>query len=61
MAKEKQKQTDPITSKKDVEHSNDPKIDQDVPGFPHHPSTEKDMKEKNPTSKAHETKDAEKE
>lgn len=51
MSKSKLEPTKPITTNKDVEQSNDPKIDQDMPGFPHHPSTEDDLKKKNPTSK----------
>lgn len=49
------KPTDPIDSKNKVEQSNDPKIDQDVPGYPHKPSTKEELKEKDPTPKAHET------
>lgn len=45
--------TNPIKNKKDVEKSNDPKIDQDMPGFPHSPSSDEDLKKKNPISKAH--------
>lgn len=52
-----------MDSKKDVEQSNDPKTDEDFPGYPHHPSKEKIIKqeddyikeendvEKNPDSK----------
>lgn len=46
------KATDPIESEKEVQQSNDPKIDQDMPGFPHHPSSEKELKDKNPIPKA---------
>ena len=30
----------PMTSKKEVEQANDPKIDQDFPGYPHYPAKE---------------------
>jgi hypothetical protein len=30
----------PIREKEEVEHSNDQHIDQDFPGYPHHPSKE---------------------
>lgn len=53
MSDKKNKRTEPITTKKDVEESKDPKIDQDVPGFPHHPSSNDDLKKKDPASKAH--------
>jgi|GEM_PF-2650710 len=43
----KHKKTNPIDKKKEVEESKDPKITQDVPGFPHHPSSEEDLKRKN--------------
>lgn len=46
MAIKKHKTTDPIDKKSEVEASNDPRIDQDVPGFPHHPSSEEDLKKK---------------
>lgn len=49
----KKENPNPIKTKKDVEQSNDPKIDQDVPGFPHNPSSEEDLKKKNPPSKVH--------
>ena len=35
------KPTHPIDSKEDVQQSNDEHIDQDFPGYPHHPSKEK--------------------
>ncbi|HTN46633.1 MAG TPA: hypothetical protein VL098_09830 [Flavipsychrobacter sp.] len=44
----KRKDTDPITEEEEVKKSNDPKIDQDVPGFPHHPSKPEDIKKKKP-------------
>lgn len=40
------KPTDPIKEKGEVDESKDPRIDQDVPGFPHHPSKEEDIKKK---------------
>jgi len=46
MSKSNKKQTDPIDTKKKVKESNDPHIDQDVPGFPGPPSSEKDLKKK---------------
>ncbi|MBO9592986.1 MAG: hypothetical protein J7599_08755 [Niabella sp.] len=46
MAIKKQKTTNPIDKKAEVETSNDPRIDQDMPGFPHHPSSEEDLKKK---------------
>lgn len=46
MAIKKQKTPDPMDKKSEVEASNDPRIDQDVPGFPHHPSSEEDLKKK---------------
>lgn len=42
--KTKKPPTDPIRDKKEIEQSTDEKIDQDFPGFPHHPSKEKDIK-----------------
>lgn len=41
-----------ITKKEQVEANNDPRIDQDVPGFPHHPSSEEDIKKKPATKPA---------
>lgn len=38
--------TDPIKNKEQVQQSKDEKIDQDFPGFPHHPSTEETVKTK---------------
>lgn len=46
MGIKKHKTTNPIDKKKEVEESNDPKITQDLPGFPHHPSSEEDLKRK---------------
>ena len=37
----KKKATHPIQKKEEVRQSNDEHIDQDFPGFPHHPSKEK--------------------
>lgn len=59
MENDKNKPTKPITSKKEVEQSNDPKIDQDVPGFPHSPASEEELKKKDPTPKAHKKQDEE--
>jgi hypothetical protein len=33
--------TQPITNREDLAGSNDNRIDEDFPGYPHHPSTEK--------------------
>src|ERR1700752_5355823 len=33
--------TQPIVAKEDVQQSNDEHIDQDFPGYPHHPSKDK--------------------
>lgn len=44
----------PITTQKEVEKNPDPKIDQDMPGFPHHPAHEDDIAKKDPTPKANE-------
>lgn len=41
MKKTPGRSTDPIRKKKEVQQSNDEHIDQDYPGFPHHPSKEK--------------------
>ena len=41
----------PITKAKEVEQSNDPRIDQDVPGFPHHHAEPKKIKESAPKDK----------
>jgi hypothetical protein len=38
--------TKPITKKEQVQQSNDEKIDQDFPGFPHSPSTEETITKK---------------
>lgn len=38
--------TEPIKTKEQVQQSKDEKIDQDFPGFPHHPSTEETIKKK---------------
>ncbi|MCF3109011.1 hypothetical protein LL912_09505 [Niabella sp. CC-SYL272] len=42
----KHKHPGPIDKKEEVEKSNDPRIDQDMPGFPHPPSSEEDLKKK---------------
>lgn len=39
--------TKPIEKKEEVQQSNDEHIDQDFPGFPHLPSTEESIKDKN--------------
>ncbi|WP_346238114.1 hypothetical protein ABDK00_003460 [Niabella insulamsoli] len=49
MPKSTDKKTDPIDSSKEVKESKDPKIDQDMPGFPHHPSSQEDLKKEKPT------------
>src|SRR5215216_7451329 len=36
-----------MDSKKEVEHSNDPKTDQDFPGYPHYPAREDIMDQRN--------------
>ncbi|WP_162817924.1 hypothetical protein U0035_17795 [Niabella yanshanensis] len=51
MSKTTKKSTDPIDSPKEVKESKDPKIDQDVPGFPSHPSSKEDLKKKDPANK----------
>lgn len=51
MAKATKKNTDPIDSPKEVEESKDPRIDQDVPGFPGHPSSKEDLQKKAPADK----------
>jgi hypothetical protein len=53
MAKAQKKNTDPIDSGKEVKQSNDPHIDQDVPGFPDPPSSKEDLKKKKPIKKAY--------
>ncbi|HTG56755.1 MAG TPA: hypothetical protein VL943_10840 [Niabella sp.] len=53
MSKTTKKSTDPIDSPKEVKESKDPKIDQDVPGFPHYPSSKGDLKKQEPTGKSH--------
>ena len=35
------KDTQPIKKKEEVQQSNDERIDQDFPGYPHHPSKDK--------------------
>ncbi|MGC4235834.1 MAG: hypothetical protein QM594_22880 [Niabella sp.] len=52
MSKSNKKPTDPINTKKEVKESNDPRIDQDVPGFPGPPSSEEDLKKKKPVPEA---------
>jgi len=39
-------QSKPIKTKEQVQQSNDERIDQDFPGFPHAPSTEEAVKTK---------------
>ena len=41
----------PMDSKRDVEQSNDPKIDQDFPGYPHYPAKDDIMDKRNGTEK----------
>lgn len=53
---EKKEPTKPMKGEKDVKKSNDKRIDEDVPGFPHHPSSPEDLKKKNSTSKIHKKK-----
>ncbi|MCH5599400.1 hypothetical protein [Niabella ginsengisoli] len=53
MAKSNKKKNDPINSGKEVKESNDPHIDQDVPGFPDPPSGKEDLKKKEPIKKAY--------
>ncbi len=53
MAKSSPKTTDPIDSPSEVKESKDPKIDQDLPGFPNHPSSKDDIKKKDPANKTH--------
>ena len=53
MPKSTKKTTDPIDSPKEVKESKDPKIDQDVPGFPGHPSSKEDLEKKDPLRKAY--------
>ena len=40
---ERHSMAQPIRHKEDVQKSNDERIDQDFPGFPHHPSKEKNI------------------
>ncbi len=47
------KPNDPIKVENEVQQSKDPKIDQDVPGFPHKPSSDEELKEKDPHPKAY--------
>jgi hypothetical protein len=55
MSKENNEQlpenTDPIDSPNKVENSNDAKIDQDFPGYPHYPATEDIMNPSNHTER----------
>jgi hypothetical protein len=55
MSKENKEQmpenTDPIDSPGKVENSNDAKIDQDFPGYPHYPATEDIMNPSNHTER----------
>lgn len=44
--------TNPITNKQEVQQSNDNKIDQDFPGFPHGQSKENIIKPENATDAA---------
>jgi hypothetical protein len=41
---DKSAEAKPMADKGDVQQSNDERIDQDFPGFPHAPSTEKEIK-----------------
>jgi hypothetical protein len=41
MTKKNHTSTDPIDKKEEVQQSNDQHIDQDFPGYPHHPAKEK--------------------
>lgn len=41
--------TTPIENKQEVQQSNDEHIDQDFPGYPYHPSTEKEIEKKKDT------------
>ncbi|MBC7934767.1 MAG: hypothetical protein H7Y86_05325 [Rhizobacter sp.] len=43
--------TKPIKNKEQVQESNDEKIDQDFPGFPHAPATEDAIKKKKTSTK----------
>ena len=45
------KPTNPINSKKEVEQNPDPGIDKDHPGFPHAPSSEKQISPETRTEK----------
>ena len=38
----KRSDTQPMRKKEDVQQSNDERIDQDFPGYPHHPSKDSD-------------------
>lgn len=42
----------PMDSKKEVEQSNDPKIDQDFPGYPHYPAKEDIMDHRSDSTRA---------
>jgi len=43
--------TKPIKTKEQVQDSNDEKIDQDFPGFPHAPATENEVKKNKSSTK----------
>ena len=42
--KNKRKETTPLTKEEDIQKNPDPRIDQDFPGFPHLPSSKKNIK-----------------
>jgi hypothetical protein len=43
----RKKQHQPIRNESEVQESNDERIDEDFPGYPHHPSKEKTINPKN--------------
>ena len=52
MKNNQSKTTDPITTKEEVQQSNDERIDQDFKGFPHAPAKEEVINPKTKTEKA---------
>src|SRR3954451_13578241 len=46
-----EKKTNPIDNKEEVQQSNDPKIDQDFPGYPHYPAKEDILNPQNHTER----------
>lgn len=56
MATSKSKNTKAISSEEEIANHDDPKIDQDMQGFPHHPSTKEELLKKDPTPKINEKK-----